>query len=175
MFLSISRYFAPILYVELSPERLTVCNLTRGVRISEKPEIAMLQKDQRNTVIAIGDQAKRHKGKPSVTMINPFVHPRTLLPDISVASRVLKDFVERVCPRSAFRAPILLMHPLGQPEGGFTEVELGTLDRMGRDIRAHKTLIWLEREISTQEMLSKDFLLEMEALMKKAATGIFYQ
>ncbi len=157
--------FAPILFVELSPERLTVCNLTTGTLISEKPEIAIAQDAKGNKVLATGAEASQYKKRASVTVTNPFAHPRGLVSDFTAGSLVMKAFIKRACSRSLI-TPAIVMRPLGEPEGGFTQLELRALQEMASFAGSRKFAFWLGPKLSPQKMLAKEFLSEVKTQLK---------
>lgn len=116
--------FAPVLYVKISPERLTVANLKDGKMFSEVPEAAICG-PTKPIILGIGAEAKAAaRAEPQSVVVNPFGHPRSMVSDFTVAEQLLKIAVRRVLGRTWFRpAPVMVLHPLGDPAGGFTQVE----------------------------------------------------
>ncbi|MCL2635243.1 MAG: rod shape-determining protein [Betaproteobacteria bacterium] len=123
----LANFFKQYLYIQLSPQKLTVRDPVKRTEISEIPEIAIRRVPGKPAVVvAVGAAARGAAGGPSVEVLNPFAHPRSLFSDFIVAEMVLKAFVERARGKSisSLLRPVIVMHPLGEPEGGLTQVEL---------------------------------------------------
>ena len=52
-------FLKPTLYIQISPERVTVKNVKSGVSISEVPEMA-ISSGNKPTIMAVGGQALNH-------------------------------------------------------------------------------------------------------------------
>lgn len=147
----------PTVYVQVSPERLTVRNARTGEAISEVPEVAIAD-DPKPRIVGVGTGARLHKSAPSVKIINPFAHPRSLVSDFTVAEQLLKAFLRRLQGRSIFAlSPKLVMHPLGDPAGGYTQVEIRAFHEMALGAGASRVVVWQGRGLSDQELLSGKF------------------
>ena len=154
----------PTLYVQLSPECLTVRNPKSGDFISEVPELAM-QHAPSQRIVATGSQARLHVAQPNTTVSNPFAHPRTLVSDFSGGEQVLKAFFARLQKKSLFSfAPIVVLHPLGHPDGGFTQIEIRALHEMALGAGASQVIMWSGRSLTDQEALSLEFPAEGKRL-----------
>ena len=147
----------PTVYVQVSPERLTVRNARTGVAISEIPEIA-IARDPKATIVGVGTEARLHKSTLSVEIINPFAHPRSLVSDFIVGEQLLKAFLRRVMGNSIFAiSPKVVIHPLGDPDGGFTQIEIRALREMAIGAGASRVVVWQGRVLNDQELLSGQF------------------
>ena len=147
----------PTVYVQVSPERLTVRNARTGEAISEVPEVA-ISDGPKPRIVGVGTEARLHKSAPSVKIINPFAHPRSLVSDFTVAEQLLKAFLRRLQGRSIFAlSPKLVMHPLGYPAGGYTQVEIRAFHEMALGAGASRVVVWQGRGLSDQELLSGKF------------------
>ena len=141
----------------MSPERLTVRNAKTGVVISEVPEVA-ISHDPKTSILGVGTEARTHKSNPSVEIINPFAHPRSLVSDFTVGEQLLKAFLRRVMSNSIFAiSPKVVMHPLGDPDGGFTQIEVRALHEMAMGAGASRVVVWQGRVLNDQELLSGQF------------------
>ncbi|RPI40932.1 MAG: rod shape-determining protein MreB [Betaproteobacteria bacterium] len=115
--------FRPIVYVQISPDRLILKNLKTGESLAEVPEIAISTLPKRR-VLAAGSQARLAGTSQPVEVFNPFSHPRSLVSDFTVAEQLIKHQLRRVLGSSLVSlAPYVVIHPLGSPAGGFTQVE----------------------------------------------------
>ncbi|MFM9879283.1 MAG: rod shape-determining protein [Burkholderiaceae bacterium] len=158
------RYLSNVLYVQLSPERLTVRNAKTGEAVSEVPEIA-ISDGPRGKLIAVGAEARAlHSGQP-VNIVNPFAHPRTLVSDFTLGQQVLKAFLQRIGGQSIFTlAPEIVMHPQGNTAGGLTQIEIRTLHEMALGAGASQVKVWQGRLLTDQELLSRQFPSEGQVL-----------
>ena len=150
-------FFTQLLYVQVSPEKLTVRDPKAGVSISEVPEVAIAY-DPKANILGVGKDAHSHKAKPTVKIVNPFAHPRSMVSDFTVGEQLLKAFVLRVRGSSIFSpAPKIVMHLLGDPDGGFTQVEARAFHEMALGAGASEVVVWQGRALSDQEIISGQF------------------
>lgn len=145
----------PTVYVQLSPQRLTIRNVKTGASVSEIPEIA-IARDPKPRILGVGAEARLQRASGSVEITNPFAHPRSLVSDFTSGEQVLKALLRRVLGNSLFAvSPKIVMHPMGDlPEGGFTQVEIRALQEMALGAGAAKVTVWQGRALSDQELVS---------------------
>ena len=143
------------MYVQISAERVTVRDSKTGVTISEVPEIA-IARGAKPKVIAAGTAA-RELQSDSVSVVNPFDHPRTLVSDFSGAEQLLRAFLVKVRPRPFFSWPRLVLHLQGNPAGGFTELEARAFREMGRATGAREVVVWQGPNLTDEELHSRQF------------------
>ncbi len=147
----------PIIYVQISPERLTVKNVRSGQAVSEVPEVAV-SAEPKPKILGVGLQARLAASGQQAKVVNPFAHPRSLVSDFTVAEQLIKEFVRRLQGKSFFTlAPVIVIHPLGSPAGGFTQVENRAFREMALGAGASKAIVWNGRNLTDQEVLSKQF------------------
>ena len=150
------RSLLPILYVRISPERLSITNVKTGESISEIPELAIGNEPKR--VLGSGAAARLAAAQAGGIVVNPFAHPRSLVSDFTSAEQLLKSFVRRLVGKSWFApGPRVIMHPLGDPEGGFTQVERRAFREMAAGAGAAEIVVWTGRELTNQEVASGTF------------------
>jgi rod shape-determining protein MreB and related proteins len=173
----------PTIYIQISPEQITLRNLRTGVSITEIPELAVSQTDKlgldvllrqnvlapnvlprqngsvfnvlprQNKVLAIGQQARATAAAEHAVLINPFAHPRSLVSDFYAAETLIKHLLKSLLANSFFAlSPRIVMHPLGSPEGGFTEVELRAFKEMALAAGASEVFVWTGHMLSDQEL-----------------------
>ncbi|HVZ44181.1 MAG TPA: rod shape-determining protein [Ramlibacter sp.] len=146
------RSFTPVLYVRISPERLVVTNVKNGTSVSDVPDVAISGSEPKR-VLACGSAARRAAAQSGGTVVNPFAHPRSLISDFSVAEQLLKTFVRQVIGKSWFvPSPAIVIHPLGDPEGGFTQVESRAFRELARSAGASKAYLLKGAEVDPQEI-----------------------
>jgi len=149
--------FIPLIYIQISPEKLTLKNIKSGEVISEVPELAIAYEKNAH-IVGTGNEAVFHRSKPSVKIINPFAHPRTLVSDFTVAEQLLKAMVNRLLGSSIFAvSPKIVLHPLGDPAGGFTQVELRAFREMAYGAGASQVVVWTGRTLTDLELSSGNF------------------
>lgn len=149
--------FIPIIYVQLSSERLTLRNAKTGEIVSDVPEVAFTRKPKLS-IVGYGIEARLHKSEPTVEVINPFAHPRSIVSDFSAGEQLLKAFLRRLQGSSIFAvSPKVVMHPLGDPDGGLTQIEVRALREMAMGAGASGVVIWQGRKLTDQELLAGQF------------------
>ena len=150
-------FLQQILYVQISPERLTVRNPKTGDSISEVAEVA-ISGGAKAKIVGIGTGARAAALDPSVKLFRPFAHPRSLVSDFTVADQLLKAFMRRMPGQSVLKiSPMVVMHPQGEPEGGFTQVEIRALHELALGAGASMAKVWQGRDLTDQELLSGSF------------------
>jgi rod shape-determining protein MreB and related proteins len=149
----------PLLYIKVAPERLTVRNVKTGEEIAEVPEVAIGSSHRKKIILAVGAQARAAASVQSAELVNPFDHPRTLVGDFTVGEQLLKAFLRRLQSASWFAlSPRIVMHPLGSPAGGFTQVERRAFREMAIGAGASEVVLWVGRELSDEEVQSDEVL-----------------
>ena len=147
----------PTVYVQVSAERLTIRNAKTGASVSEIPELA-IARDPKPRILGVGAEARLQQASAAVEIINPFAHPRSLVSDFTSGEKVLKALLRRVLGNSLFAAaPKVVMHPMGDPEGGFTQIEVRALQEMAFGAGAAKVTVWQGRVLSDQELVSGQY------------------
>jgi rod shape-determining protein MreB and related proteins len=147
----------PTIYVQLSPERISVRNVKTGETVSEVPELA-IDYEPKAIIVGFGNDARSHSRNSRVNIVNPFAHPRSLVSDFNVGEQLLKHFIARAQKKTIFAAsPYVVVHPLIDPEGGFTQVEIRALREMTLGAGASRVVIWTGRALKDSELLSKTF------------------
>ncbi len=150
--------FGHPLYLRLSPDRLTVRNVKTGISISEVPEIAILRGPKKPQILGVGAEASLHRATPSVEVLNPFAHPRTMVGDFTAGEQLIKAFIRRMTGSSWLATtPRMVFHPLGDPAGGFTQVEIRAFREMALGAGASSVTMWQGPELSDEQMLSGQF------------------
>ena len=149
----------PLLYVKVTPDRLTVRNIKTGQQISEVPELAISRGVKKQVVLGFGAGARKAAVGQQSEVVNPLAHPRTLVGDFTVGEVLLKAFIHEVHRKALFSlSPRIVMHPLGSPEGGFTQIERRALREMAVGAGAAEVVLWVGRELSDQEVQSEKVL-----------------
>lgn len=149
-------FLKPTIYIQISPERLTLKNIKTGATISEVPEIAISATPKR-VILAAGVQARLAAASSSeCEVVNPFAHPRTMVSDFASAEQLIKYQLRRVLGQSFLAiAPRVVIHPLGDPAGGFTEVELRAFREMAMGAGASDVQVCTGKPLADHEVLSK--------------------
>lgn len=129
-------FLKPVVYIQISPERLMVRNAKSGETISETPALPL----------------------PDGSIVNPFSHPRTLVSDFTGGQQLVSTLLRRLGGSSVFRvAPSVVMHPLGDPAGGYTQIEIRALHEMALGGGASEAIVWVGRPLTDQELLAREF------------------
>lgn len=145
------------LYIRISPERVTVRNPGTGEQVAELPELAVADQPKFR-IVGLGHEARAKAMQPNVRVVNPFAHPRSLVSDFTTAELLLKVLISKILARGIFSvAPRVVLHPLGDPEGGFTQVEIRALQEMALGAGARSVKVWQGRPLTDQEVVSDRF------------------
>lgn len=148
--------FAPIVYVQISPERLTLKNVKNGESISEAPEVAVTV-GHSPKVMGFGTQARvAVAASHDARLINPFGHPRSLVSDFNAGQLLMRHQLRRLLSMKFLSlGPHVVVHPLGDPAGGLTQIERRALREMARGAGASRVHLWTGRELTDQELLAR--------------------
>lgn len=150
-------FFRFSLYIQISPDRLTIRNPRTGAQLSEVPELAIVSAPKVR-IVAIGKDARSKFAEPNVKVLNPFAHPRSLVSDFTVGEQLIKAFIVKMVNGGIFAvSPTIVMHPLGDPAGGYTQVEIRALQEMAMGAGARSAKVWQGRPLTDQELLSGSF------------------
>ena len=153
----LNSFFGSTLYIQLSPDRLEIRDPKSGKTFAEPPEVA-ITRVPKFKIVGIGAQARIHASDPLVEVINPFAHPRSLVSDFTVGEQLLKASIARVKPVSLLSvSPHIIMHLLGSPAGGFTQVEIRAFHEMALRAGARSVTVWQGRLLTDQELMSGSF------------------
>ena len=156
-------FFNSCLYVQLSPDRLLVRDPKTGVQFSEIPEVGVAG-DPKKRIVGVGLAAKSAVAGLNGVLVNPFAHPRSLVSDFTVAEQLLKTVVRQMLGSRFFRpSPRMVMHPLGDPLGGFTQIEMRAIRELALGAGASVVVVWRGRALSDQEVLDEKYPPEGEA------------
>ena len=143
----------PLLYITLAPECLTVRNLRSGLVIAEVPELAV-SRSPTPEILGVGSKARQAAAAQAAQVINPFNHPRSLVADFTAAEQVLRLLVRRATGQSFFTlAPIIFIHPLGEPEGGFTALEYRAFRELALGAGASRVYLLEGKLLTDREIL----------------------
>jgi rod shape-determining protein MreB len=154
----LEKYFKSLLYIQISPQRITLRNPVNGMAISEAPCIAIVT-HPKEKVLGVGADAALAAGVPGARLINPFGHPRSMVSDFAVAEQLLKIYVARI--RAGFNFfrtnPTIVMHLLGDHEGGLTQVERRAFRELALGAGAAKVVIYTGPELSDAQLMAGEF------------------
>jgi rod shape-determining protein MreB len=150
-------FFPFRLYIQISPDRLTVRNPRTGMQLSEVPELAIASAPKPR-IVAVGKDARSKSAEPNVKVVNPFAHPRSLVSDFTAGEQLVKAFIAKMTTGGIFAvSPSIVMHPLGDPAGGYTQIEARALRELAMGAGARSATVWQGRPLTDQELLSGRF------------------
>ena len=150
-------YFQPIVYVKLHPDTITMREVKSGRTLTEPPVVA-ISREAKKRVLGVGEAARAASTTQPADLVNPFKHPRSLLSDFTVAEVVIKGLVKKLFEGRLFvPAPIVVLHPRVDPEGGFTQIEIRALHELAIGAGASRAIIWHGRDLTDDELLNLRF------------------
>lgn len=146
------------IYVQISPDRLSMRDVKSGQSISEIPELA-ISAPPKQKLLGIGNEARAAAASQhGAIVVNPFAHPRSLVSDFTVAEQLIKAFLSRLVGGPSLKmSPIVVIHPQGNPDGGFTQVENRAFRELGFGAGAAKVILWQGYDLTDLEILSGQF------------------
>ena len=147
------------LYVRLSPERLAVRDACAGRMFDQAAVLAVTRAAPRR-IVAVGDQAvlAAAGAQQPVDLVRPFAHPRTLMADFTGGEQLLKAAIQTVLRgRWLALSPRVLMHPVGEPVGGLTQVEIRALQEMALGAGAHRVTVWQGPQFTDEQVLARQY------------------
>lgn len=122
-------------YVRINRERIAVRNVSSGESFECH---ALLGIDNSNRVVSVGYPVSQD----AVRKVNPFDHPRVLVDDFLVAEKIFAHAIRELSGMTLFRpAPVVLVHPDIDLEGGLTSIEARVLRELAEGAGARKTFI----------------------------------
>ncbi|MEX1166216.1 MAG: rod shape-determining protein [Hydrogenophaga sp.] len=146
----------PLLYVQISPTRVVIKNLKTGAVLTEPPELAISDTTPKK-VLGVGSRAQAALAStPQAQLVKPFAHPRSLVSDFSSAELLLKALVKQMIGKSMLAiSPRIVIHPLGSPDGGFTQVERRAFRELGLGAGGSEVEVWTGRELTNIEVTTQ--------------------
>lgn len=154
----------PLLYIQISPDQICMRHAKTATSVCEPAEIAM-STQAKPIIRTIGSAARLAAAEPGVTLVKPFAHPRSLVSDFTAGEQLLKEVIRRFYGKSIFAfAPAVILHLMGDPEGGFTQVEIRAFREMALAGGAAQVTLWQGRSLTDQELQSRQFPAEGRVL-----------
>lgn len=155
--MSLLASLAPTLYIQVSAERLHLRNARTGESVSEPPLLALGRDGGK--IVAAGAAAEAvARSNPGIEVVRPFGHPRSLVSDYTAGEQLLRHFVHKLKPRSLLAvSPRIVLHLMGEPAGGFTQVERRAFREMALSTGASEVVLWEGRPLTDQDLLSGTF------------------
>jgi len=145
-----------VVYLRLASDSLVFRSPANGADLHEWPQLAVDR--VRNKVLAVGTAASQYAGRDGVELVKPFAHPRTLVSDFSMAQELLKALMRRL-PRGSWflLAPRVILHPEGNPEGGWTQIEIRAMHELALGMGARSAHVWQGPVLTDEQLLSNFF------------------
>ncbi|MDO3387930.1 rod shape-determining protein [Gilvimarinus sp. SDUM040013] len=142
--------FSRTYYVQLWELRIKVQSFGSAEVFDEKPYIATNNNAGKTSVVAVGNAAYDMRSNTSLSVINPFSHPRLLVANFTAAEQVLNFGIKSLSQNKLIApSPVVVIHPREKLEGGVTDVE----DRLYRELAlgagARKVFLHLGDELQT--------------------------
>lgn len=152
----LQRLLSRPLYIQLSPRRVMLRDPKSGRVIDEVAEIATGPRpDGKTLVLGVGADARGAAAQGGGQVHAPFAHPRSLVSDFVLAQQLLKALVRRVSGGGWLQlSPSIVLHPLGEHEGGLTQVEIRALQELALGSGAVAVQLWQGPALSDAQLLS---------------------
>jgi rod shape-determining protein MreB len=171
--------FFPLLYIQISPDTITIRDVRKNLTIEEPAELAVsVVESVIQSVIGVGHGAQvAAANHPSGLVLRPFAHPRTLISEYLAAEALLKHLVvytrmadslehqaffkhliARTLDWFRWKLPLkVVLHLRADPEGGFAKVEIRVFRELLLVTGCRALVIWQGSPLSDQALLSGEF------------------
>ena len=142
--------FCTPLYIQIWENRIKVTNIKSGDVFETQPYVAILTTDKgQRRILDIGYDA-RTRAAENVKVINPFSHPRTLLGDFEVATKLIQYTTHEASKSKPFLSRnIAVIHPMEKTEGGLSFFESKALTELAQSAGMTRVHIHEGTEIDT--------------------------
>jgi len=147
------------IYVRIRAKELYVRDVASGREWRGVPEVA-IKTTAEHTIVAVGSDAAiaSAQDQETIEVVNPFRHPRSLISNFLVAEKLLQHALHKIFEGRWMRpAPVILMHPLEQLDGGLTQVERRAFLELGAGAGARLVHLWVGRELEDREVGEQKF------------------
>ena len=170
----VTRLLQKTLYIRIAAEMVTIRAVPDTRVITDQPVLAL---DAHGAIGAVGAAAIQaaHATPDTITLINPFNHPRLYISDFSLAGKTLiallqpfaRDFVR---PNGLIK-PTIVMHPLRELAGGLAPFEVTAWLELALSIGGKKGYVWRGRDLTEQELTDLTFPEHAGTVFSKTAAA----
>lgn len=144
-----------VLYLQIAPQTVTIRLPDTGSVVTEAADIVIEHRGSRRVIAAIGSAASALRGHADVQVYRPFAHPRSIVSCYEEGEALLSQLIKQALGRPWLSLPPrVVIHPLGAPEGDFTQVELRALQAMALAAGARPVHLWTGRVLTDAEVLA---------------------
>ncbi len=157
MFQFLLKKFGTTLYIQIWKNRLKVTNIKTLNVFDEKPLVQIeVNKKGKKSVFEVGNKAafKQHSDNE---VLNPFEHPRTLIADFFIAQKLIQGVLKRL-GKIRFIAPLIIIHPMEEVEGGLTKIEVRAFRELGLSVGARTVVFYQGDELSPNTIKSESII-----------------
>lgn len=138
-------------YLRLNRERVSVRNVSNGNTVEIPAKIGL---SDSNTLLSIGEPVD----PTAARILVPFQHPRILIEDFTGGETIVKHAFRELSGKLAFApAPIVVVHPDIELDGGLTQIEARALREMVEGAGARQVYLHYGRQLTDQEVASLSF------------------
>ena len=138
-------------YLRLNRDRLSIRNVATGSVVELAPKLGL---DSSNTILSVGDPL----APSAVRVLMPFQHPRILIADFTGGEKLVQYAIRKLFGQGVIRpAPVVIVHPDLELDGGLTQIEARALREMVEGAGARKVYLHYGRQLTDQELASLSF------------------
>ncbi len=133
-------------YLKINREIVSVRNVSTGEFVQVAPKLGL---DRSDTILSVGDPVD----PTAVRVLMPFKHPRILIEDFTGGERIVQYLFRELYGKGLFSpAPVVLVHPDVDLDGGLTQIEARALREMVEGAGARKVYLHYGRQLADQEV-----------------------
>ena len=133
-------------YLRVNRERVSVRDVFTGDVVEVAPKLGL---DSADKILSVGDPADPF----AVRVLAPFEHPRILIKDFTGGEKIIEYVFQKLSGNRVIRpAPIVLVHPDLNLEGGLTQIEARALREMVEGAGARQVYLYYGRPLADKEI-----------------------
>lgn len=123
-------------------------NVATGEAVEITPKVGL---DSSGRVLSVGDPVD----PTAARVLMPFEHPRVLIEDFAGAEKLVQHAIRKLYGKGPLSpAPIVVVHPDFELDGGLTQIEARALLEMAEGAGARKAYVHYGRQLTDQEIAS---------------------
>lgn len=171
----LERIFSDIIVAKLEPELLSLKSESRKIEISDIPQVAI---NREMKVLAKGREAEAMRTQATlerVRVLNPFLHPRVIVSDQTIAALVLREFLCSLYERRSFLPRISMLWSLPKSRRmDIAEIESNAL--LNASLEAGVRFPWLVTDPEFEvEVIARDFHGMKNQVIRESLVEVYFR
>ncbi len=145
--------FSTTFYIQIWENRLKITDIENNQVFEELPLVAIQTTGKgEKIIVAVGNNAKLEMGE-NTEVLNPFLHPRVLIADFTVAEKLLQLAFKKLNTGKLFATkPRAIVHPMVKTEGGLSNIENRAFLELAYGAGAYDVIVYEGTALPTSGM-----------------------